>query len=105
MNRQAPYLKVCPKCHLHGNIIFPDGSSSEDIILKEQGINIITKAFEKGKILGSEASILTLQVKKSNFFSGSMILDTIEKSLKSFEEANEKIKKIGCDKFMGNVMN
>lgn len=105
MSKIAPYFKICKFCYLHGNIIFPDGSSSEDIVLKEQGIAIIADAFKKGKILGFEASVLTNQIKKSHLLSEDIILKSIDKTIKIFEQAEEKIKEIGCQEFGGNILN
>jgi hypothetical protein len=64
---KRPCLGVCPKCKMHGAIVFNDGSQSAPIICTDKGIELVRLLVNEGKLSREDGDRIEDQINSSDF--------------------------------------
>jgi hypothetical protein len=105
LRSQTPFFKVCHNCGKHGKIVYPDGTCSEIVLYKEQGIEFAGQARRNGYITQFEYGLICEQINKSNLLDLQTINIILLSGIKEIELAEKIATKIGCEIFYGRPMN
>jgi len=72
---QAAFLRMCPRCGLHGVIVYPGGSTSPIFATKEMAIRNLTLASEVGCMSESESEAIREAIAETNMAEKGGIID------------------------------